>query len=99
MKLDLRPEYRSLLEKILAVHLPGKIIWVYGSRIKGKSHEGSDLDLLIKSCITADELSNVRQALSDSNLPILVDILDWDSIPDSFKKEIEKEHFVLQYGK
>ena len=96
MKLDLKPEYRMLVEKILAAHLPGKTVWVYGSRIKGKSHEGSDLDLLIKSFVTPDELGNVRQALSDSNLPILVDIVDWDSIPDSFKKEIEKEHLILQ---
>ena len=95
MKLALKPEYKKIIEKILEACVPGKTVWVYGSRIKGKSHEGSDLDLLIKSSVTFEELSLVREALSDSNIPISVDILDWDSIPDSFKKEIEKEHLVF----
>ena len=33
-------------------------------------------------------LSELREALSESNLPILVDLLDWARIPESFRREI-----------
>jgi len=38
----------------------------------------------------------VRDAFSESNLPILIDILNWDIIPNEFKQEIKKEHIVIQ---
>jgi len=40
-------------------------------------------------------LGAVREAFSDSNLPILVDIQDWSRIPDSFREEIERTGVVV----
>ena len=63
------------------------------------NHEGSDLDLAIISenePLTQQQLSAVRDAFSESNLPILIDILNWDIIPNEFKQEIKKEHIVIQ---
>lgn len=97
MMLDLNPRYQNIVQTILKKYLPNKTVWVYGSRIKGTSHGGSDLDLVVISEISAEKLSQLRAALSDSDLPILVDILDWESIPDAFKSEIEKAHEVFLF--
>ncbi|MBI2786610.1 MAG: nucleotidyltransferase domain-containing protein [Legionella longbeachae] len=97
--LILDTQYLALVKKILATHIPGQTVWVYGSRIKGCAHEGSDLDLVIidnHENITNEQISSLRSAFSESNLPILVDLLIWSEIPSEFKSEIEKTHEVLQ---
>jgi hypothetical protein len=43
-------------------------------------------------------MGEVRDAFSESNLPILVDILDWARIPDSFREEIERVGVVVFAG-
>lgn len=93
--LDLNPRYLAIVRKILEEHVPGKTVWVFGSRIKGTAHDGSDLDLVVFD-EELEKISVLRNAFSESALPILVDIADWSSIPDSFKAEIEKWHEILQ---
>jgi len=93
--LDLNPRYLALVRKILAEHVPDKTVWVFGSRIKGTAHAGSDLDLLVFD-VTPEKLSALRAAFSESSLPILVDTIDWLSIPETFRDEIKKRHEVLQ---
>jgi predicted nucleotidyltransferase len=92
--LNLDPDYLAIIQKILAEHVPNKTVWAYGSRIKGTAHEGSDLDLVVFD-ITPDKISALRAAFSESSLPILVDVMDWSSIPEAFKSEIDKRHEVL----
>jgi len=97
--LDLDRKYLAIVKKILQEHIPNTTVWAYGSRIKGTAHEGSDLDLAIINndvSISSNQLSALRAAFSESDLPILVDILNWDDIPANFKDEIEKRHIVLQ---
>lgn len=71
----------------------------YGSRVKGLAHDNSDLDLVIINL--NDENKNItglhkfKDALSESNLPILVDALDWSKIPQSFQQEILLNHIVI----
>lgn len=93
--LDLDPKYLKIVRDILVKHVPGKTVWVYGSRVKGKSHEGSDLDLAVIDAISEETLSKLRNAFSESNLPILVDIYAWENIPDPFKAEITDAHEVF----
>ncbi len=99
--LDLDPAYLTELQAILAKHVPDKIVWAYGSRIKDTSHQGSDLDLALIDrnglSIPAQQFYSLRDALEESNLPISVDVLDWAALPESFKKEIERAHVVLQH--
>jgi predicted nucleotidyltransferase len=97
--LDLDEKYVSIIKKILAEQIPDQTVWAYGSRVKGQAHPGSDLDLVIiptNKALETSQLYALREAFSESNLPILIDILDWDSIPDNFKAEIKKIHEVLQ---
>jgi predicted nucleotidyltransferase len=98
-KLDLRPEWLVMVRQILAIHLPGTEVIAYGSRVTGTAHDGSDLDLVARNPhnpqLPVQNLAEVRDAFSESNLPILVDILDWARIPDSFRVEIKRVGVVV----
>lgn len=98
--LNLPQKYLSLVNEILKQHCPTSTVWAYGSRVKGTAHEGSDLDIAIfnlnQNSNSAKKLSEIRDAFEESNLPFNVDVFDWNTIPEKFKPEIEKNHFVLQ---
>ena len=48
-RLRLQPRHREQIEALLRQHLPGVEVWAYGSRVNGRSHDGSDLDLVLRS--------------------------------------------------
>lgn len=97
--LDLRPEWLEIILQIIAAHLPETEVVAYGSRVTGTAHEGSDLDLVARNpfnpLFPVSNLGEVRDAFSESNLPILVDIQDWARILDSFKEEVERTGIVI----
>ena len=47
-RLHLLLRHRERLEALLREHLPGVEVWAYGSRVNGRSHDGSDLDLVLR---------------------------------------------------
>ena len=100
-RLDLSRRYRDQLVALLREHVPGVEVWAYGSRVNGRCHEGSDLDLVLRSP-TLDPLGeglfDLLEAIEKSNIPILVQAHDWARLPESFHREIEQDYVVLQEG-
>lgn len=98
MNLELPAEHLEVLEALLARHVPGAEVWAYGSRVTGSSHEGSDLDLVVRQAkaIPSRTLMQLSAALRDSSLPFQVEVRDWRSLPTEFLAEIEREHAVIQ---
>ena len=47
-RLHLKRKHREVLESLQREHLPGVEVWAYGSRVSGKCHDGSDLDLVLR---------------------------------------------------
>ena len=98
--LDVKPRHREQIERLLREYLPGVEVWVYGSRINGRSHEGSDLDLVLRGRdlkpLPIGKLSDLTDALRESNIPFLVEARDWARLPESFHRQIEREHVVLE---
>jgi len=74
-------------------------IWAYGSRVNGTAHEGSDLDLVIRTKdlqpFPVAEYHRLVEQIRESNIPILVEIRDWTRLPESFHKQIEKQYEVF----
>ena len=99
--LALPRRYREQLAALLDEHVPGVEVWAYGSRVDGESHEGSDLDLVLRSP-TLEPLDggfyDLMEAIERSNIPILVQVHDWARLPESFHREIERGYAVLQNG-
>ena len=48
--------------------------------------------------IPPDALIGLREALSDSAIPFLVEARDWARMPGSFHEEIERSHVVVVGG-
>ncbi len=99
--LDLREKDRDRICRIAEECFTEPIeIWAYGSRVNGESHDASDLDLVVRGRdlepVKNDALYNFKEALRDSTIPILVQVLDWASIPETFRRDIlQNEHEAL----
>ena len=92
--------FKTILN-ILSTIVPQCEVIAYGSRVKGTSHPGSDLNLLLKAKkqVNPMQLYSLKSAFEDSNLPFTVDILDWHSIPDQFKENIQPCFVIMQTGR
>ena len=95
-RLFLKPQYLDMLLEIFGNYCPNAVIWAYGSRINGEAHEASDLDLVVKSFNDSSKnIYELKELVNNSDIPIIVDILDYNNIPESFQKEIEKNYIVI----
>ena len=101
-RLHLLPRHRAQIEALLREHLPDVEVWAYGSRISGDSHDGSDLDLVLRAPglekVPMDPLFDLWEALRESTIPFLVEARDWARLPESFHGEIERDYVVLVKG-
>ena len=95
-RLFLKPQYLNMLLEIFQNYCPKATIWAYGSRIKNEAHEGSDLDLVIKNFSDEEkDLYTLKKLLNDSDIPILIDIHDFNHLPKSFQEEIENDYIAI----
>ena len=98
-RLHLPPKHLRVLEALLRQHLPDVEVWAYGSRVNGRSHDGSDLDLVLRGSdlkeVPSDQLGDFEEAVRESNIPFLVEARDWTRLPERFHREIEREYVVL----
>lgn len=89
----LEQKYLEELKKIFKKTVPVAQIWAYGSRIDGTAHQGSDLDLAL---VGEGDISTLKTALEESNIPFLVDVVKFENLPESFQQEILRKYVVLQ---
>jgi len=68
-----------------------------GSRVRHTARPSSDLDLVAFTFPTQRRLvGELREALSESNLPFIVDLHVWDEVPKQFHEIIRTEYMLLQ---
>ncbi|MCC5091248.1 restriction endonuclease subunit S [Xanthomonas campestris] len=96
--IDIRPDHWQIVRDILRKHVPQYAVWAFGSRAKWLAKQYSDLDLAI---ITDQPLSlAVSAALADdfseSDLPWKVDVVDWATTGEPFRRIIEKDRVIVQ---
>ena len=88
----------TLLAIFATVEIPIEV-WAYGSRVSGEAHEGSDLDLAVRTKnlqkLPIDLLLALKEKIQQSNIPIVVELFDWARLPESFHRNIEAQHEVL----
>jgi len=74
-------------------------VWAFGSRVSGEAHEGSDLDLVIRTKnlqrLEIGVFLSLKDKIQQSNIPIIVELFDWTRLPESFHQNIEANHKVL----
>ena len=87
---------REMLLGFLRRFIPGAAVWAYGSRVRHTARPHSDLDLVVfTSSAQRRSVVELKEALSESNLPFVVDLHVWDEVPERFHEIIRKEYVVL----
>ena len=96
--IDIRPDHWNIVQGILQKHVPQYEVWAFGSRATWKAKEFSDLDLAIISDqpLSLDISASLRDDFSESDLPWKVDVVDWATTSESFRKIIERDGVVVQ---
>ncbi len=97
-QLNLSDRHLKQVKTILRELVPHAEVWVYGSRVTGTGHEGSDLDMVIQNECTYDQLNQLRESFQESTLPFLTDIFLWSDLPITFQDNIKKNYIVIQKG-
>ena len=98
--IDITKEQRKTLLAILRRFIPGVAVWAYGSRVKWTARPNSDLDLVAFTTPAQRTIvSELKEAIAESDLPFLVDFHIWDEVPERFHEIIRKEYVVLQEAK
>lgn len=91
-------------DKLTLIHLFNQLesqveVLAYGSRVNNTAHDASDLDLVIRRknnrALNPDIYARLQEQIKQSNIPILVELRDWTTLPESFHRQIEKQYEVL----
>ena len=95
--IDIAPADLETVRCILREHAPELEVHAFGSRVSWTARETSDLDiaLLTEEPLSIARMTNLKAAFTKSYLPFRVDIVDWASTSENFRKVIEHEHVVL----
>jgi type I restriction enzyme S subunit len=98
--IDISPRDLDIVCRILRKHVPDCEVWAFGSRAQRTAKTWSDLDLAV---ITDTPLPlEVRGALAEdfteSDLPFRVDVVDWATTEESFRRVVEQAKVVVQPG-
>jgi predicted nucleotidyltransferase len=96
--IDIAPDQLRIVLDILHRHVSGRPVWAFGSRATGKAKPYSDLDLAIitETPVPLSALAGLAEAFSESDLPWRIDVVDWSTTSEAFRKIISRDKVVLQ---
>ena len=85
--IDLDAGHLATVRGILQSAAPGLQAFAFGSRARGHAKRFSDLDLALSSTqpIEWRTLARLREAFEESDLPITVDLVDWNQTTPAFR--------------
>lgn len=89
----LSKEESKAVKDILNRAIPNLKVLAFGSRVSGKNLKPfSDLDLAIigNGAISFDTLCKIKEEFSNSDLPFMVDIVDYNAVDKNFAEVIKK---------
>ncbi len=96
--IDVEEKHLAVVRRILAEHVPDCEVRVFGSRIEGKSREFSDLDLVLVGGEKRNwrRIERLKDSFASSDLPMIVEVIDWHAISDELRAVIENHYEVIQ---
>ncbi len=82
------------ITRLIRNFLPEARILAFGSRVTGGARKYSDLDLALdnRAPIVQADLTGIKNALSESDLPFGVDLVDLNSVDLEFRSLILKKN-------
>lgn len=96
--IDIEEKYLAEIRRILSEQAPDCEVRAFGSRIEGNAEKYSDLDLVLvgNEKLNWRKIESLKDAFTVSDLPIIVDVIDWHTLSDEFKAVIEKSYEIIQ---
>jgi type I restriction enzyme S subunit len=96
--IDINPRDLETVRSILSRHVPDREVRAFGSRVTWTAKEFSDLDLSVMGEVPLPRsiLAELEEDFRESNLPFKVDVVDWATTKENFRRIIEKENVVVQ---
>ena len=91
-----KKEYKEKIIKLINKHLPNAKIYLFGSRATNQEQDTSDIDIAIDLGKPAPQhkIALIKLSIDDLNIPLDIDIVDIYKIPETFKKDINKEKII-----
>ena len=90
-----------IIQTILQQRVPNAEVWAFGSRIPPHTPKRfSDLDVVVvgQQPLSLSLSADINDAFDESDLPWKVDVLDWQTISESFQQVILENYVVIQQG-
>jgi type I restriction enzyme S subunit len=96
--IDMHPDHWAIVRAILQRHIPQYEVWAFGSRAKWTAKKYSDLDLAVinNEPLPLSLSAALTDDFSESDLPWKVDVVDWATTSEAFRKIIEDDKVVVQ---
>ncbi|MFT8613103.1 MAG: nucleotidyltransferase domain-containing protein [Gluconobacter oxydans] len=96
-QIDITPEERAIVLRILNDVVPDRDVRAFGSRVTGKAKPFSDLDLAVMGDkpLSLETRAQLEEAFSASDLPWKVDVLDWAQTDLNFRKIINLDSVIV----
>jgi predicted nucleotidyltransferase len=88
----------EIVRSVLARFVPGREVRMFGSRAAAKARRHSDLDLVVMTEQPLELIvyAGLKSAFSESALPFKVDVLDWSTLAEDFRRRIREGSVVIQ---
>lgn len=101
MKFGMTDAQYEILKRLVIDPLKsqGAEVFIFGSRATGKNHPHSDVDLLYKmqgqAQISSRVLSDIKEAIEESNFPFTVEIVADQNLAASYRKNVESSMTLI----
>ncbi len=96
--IDLEKTYLDTVRQILCEHASEYKAVIFGSRIQGTAKKYSDIDIALIGSNKIDwrKIESIKDIFSESDLPMIVDVIDYNSVSDSFKMRIDDRYELIK---
>ena len=91
--LQLEKRHWQIIQQILKKYPHN--FYAYGSRVKGNAWKLSDLDLCYYNDIPSSVICEIREEFKQSNLPFMVELVNWKNMRPAFQKAIQKDLILI----
>jgi len=97
-EIEARSDHLAIVRALLDRHVPDREVWAFGSRVSGTAKPHSDLDLVIFGDAPLDiaVAAALEKDLRESDLPWKVDVVDWATTSEPFRRIMERDRIMLQ---
>lgn len=96
--IDITAAQWTSISAILQCHLADQPVWAFGSRATRSAKPYSDLDLAIIGAqpLPIALLAALEHDFTESDLPFKVDVIDWATAGEEFRRIIARDRVVVK---